>query len=233
MPNRLFHTAVSSSRFNKYLNACGNNRRKARKLYRANLALSEKLYSVIGIFEVILRNSIDRHFKNIHGHTWLEDASGTGGFFDTSPGCDGSIHAIQTAIHKLGSNYTHDRLIAKLSLGFWVFQFSTKEYAAAGSNLLHIFISRPFGTRQKDIFKKLIRVNELRNRIAHYEPICFDNKTGSISTEHTSQCYHTIIQLLDWLGCNTSKILYGIDGVKKKIDEIDALRTYSSEPVRL
>jgi len=233
MPNRLFHTAVSSSRFNKYLNACGNNRRKARKLYRANLALSEKLYSVIGIFEVILRNSIDRHFKNLYGNTWLEDASAPGGFFDTSPGCGRSIHAIQTAIHKLGSNYTHDRLIAKLTLGFWVFQFSIKEYAAAGSTLLHIFTNRPFGTRQKDIFKKLISINELRNRIAHYEPICFNNKTGCISTEHTSQCYHTIIQLLEWLGCNASKILYGIDGVKKTTGEIDALGAYSSDPVRL
>lgn len=66
MPNRLFHTAVSAPRFNKYLNACHNNKRKALKLYRANLALSEKLYSVIGIFEIILRNSILRPCKIIN-----------------------------------------------------------------------------------------------------------------------------------------------------------------------
>lgn len=233
MPNRLFHTAVSAPRFNKYLNSCDNNKRKAHKLYRANLALSEKLYSVIGIFEVILRNSIDRHFKNIYGDTWLEDAASPGGYLDISSGCEGSFHSIHEAIHKLSSKYTHDRLVAKLSFGFWVFQFASKDYAASGSNLLNIFINRSPGIRQKDIFKKLVKIKELRNRIAHYEPICFDNKTGSISTDHTRKCYDTIIQLLDWLGCNTSKILYGIDGVKKKIGEIDALRTYSSEPVRL
>lgn len=233
MPNRLFHTAVSAPRFNKYLNACHNNKRKALKLYRANLALSEKLYSVIGIFEIILRNSIDRHFKNIYGDKWLEDAVSPGGYLDISSCCEGSFHAIHEAIHNLSSKYTHDRLIAKLSFGFWVFQFASKDYAASGSNLLNIFTTRPSGIRQKDIFKKLVKIKELRNRIAHYEPICFDKKTGSISTEHPARCYHTIIELLEWLGCTSSKTLYGIDGVKKKLIDINTLCTQSSDPVRL
>ncbi|MDF2384196.1 hypothetical protein JMG10_22180 [Nostoc ellipsosporum NOK] len=232
MPNRLFDTAISSSRFNKYLNACGNNKRKARKLYRANLALSEKLYSVIGIFEVILRNSIDRHFKNIYGEMWLEEAISPGGYLDISPGCDGSFHSIQEAIHKLGTHYTHDRLIAKLSFGFWVFQFASKDYAASGSNLLNIFHHRPHGLHQKVMFKKLVKIKELRNRIAHYEPICFDSKTGAISTAHATQCYTTILELLEWLGCNPAKILYGIDGVRNKLTALNAIHAHSTDPVR-
>lgn len=61
MPNSQFHTAISESRFSRYNSACGNDIRKASKLYRANLLLSQKMYAVIGVFEVILRNSIDRH----------------------------------------------------------------------------------------------------------------------------------------------------------------------------
>jgi hypothetical protein len=138
--------------------------------------MSQEIYGVIGVFEVILRNSIDRYMISVKGPMWLEDAVSDGGYFDINPGCEDSFHAVQEAIHGLGSQYTHDRLIAKLTLGFWRYQFAAKEYAASGSSLLNIFINRPFGTKQKDILKKLVRINEIRNRIAHHEPICFEQE---------------------------------------------------------
>jgi hypothetical protein len=104
------------------------------------------------MFEIILRNSIDRHFVSLKGDLWLEDAVQQGGYLDVSSGCEDSFHSVQEAIHKLGLDYTHDRLIAKLTFGFWTYQFSKKEFAASGSTLLQIFPNRPFGTRQKDVF---------------------------------------------------------------------------------
>ena len=136
MPNSQFHTAVSAPRFNRYIKACNFDRRKAKKLYRLNLRLSAKIYAVIGIFEIILRNSIDRHFTLTKGPLWLEDAVMPGGYFDTAPGCQKTFHIVQEVISKLGIEYTHDELIAKLTLGFWSYQFSSKEFAAAGSTLL-------------------------------------------------------------------------------------------------
>ena len=73
MPNSQFHTAISIARYSRYLNAC-ENKQQALKLYRTNLALSQKLFSVISIFEIILRNSIDRHMISQKGDFWLEDA---------------------------------------------------------------------------------------------------------------------------------------------------------------
>lgn len=223
MPNSQLHTAISAPRFNRYLAACGNNKRRAEKLYRANLKLSQKMYSVIGIFEVVLRNSIDRHFIPIKGNLWLEDAVSIGGYLDVSAGCEDSFHSVQEAIHKLGIEYTHDRLIAKLTFGFWTYQFSKKEFAASGSTLLDVFLNRPFGTKQKDVFQDLIRINDIRNRIAHYEPICFDKSTGTISTLLVQKRYNLIVELFRWLGCSPKKILYGIDGVQKSIDEINKI----------
>ena len=220
MPNSQLHTAISSPRFNRYLTSCGNNKRRAEKLYRANLRLSQKMYSVIGIFEVVFRNSIDRHFIPIKGGLWLEDAVAIGGHLD-AVGCEDSFHSVQEAIHKLGKEYTHDRLIAKLTFGFWTYQFSKKEFAASGSTLLDVFPNRPFGTKQKDIFQDLIRINDIRNRIAHYEPICFDKPTGTISTLLSQKRYNLIVELFRQLGCTPKKILYGIDGVQKAIDEIN------------
>lgn len=225
MPNNQFHTAISAPRFNRYLNACDNNRLKAEMLYRANIRLSQQLYAVIGLFEVILRNTIDRHFIKLKGEFWLEEAVEPGGFLD-NPGCEDAFHNVHDAIFKLQEEYTHERLIAKLTLGFWVYQFAAKEYAAAGSTLINIFVNRPFNTKQKKIFQSLIKINEIRNRIAHHEPLCFDKAKGEISTEKIERRHETIIELLQWLGCDPVKVLYRIDKTEKAITVIKAIKKY-------
>ena len=188
--NYQLHTAISYPRFQRYSVACNNSRLRAMKLYRANLKLSRELYGVIGIFEIVFRNSIDRHLIGKKGATWLEDAVGIGGYLDTSIGSENSLYAVHDAIHALGVEYTHDRLIAKLSFGFWRYQFAKKEFAASGSTLLEICPIRPFRTRQKDVFGHLTKINDVRNRVAHYEPICFDRQ--SISTDKVMRRYRLL-----------------------------------------
>lgn len=97
------HTAISTPRFSRYLVYCGNSRKKALKLYRANLILSQKIYAVIGQFEIILRNSIDRHYRSKFGEDWMLDAVQPGGFLD-NPGCKKSYHSIQEAMYSLREN---------------------------------------------------------------------------------------------------------------------------------
>jgi hypothetical protein len=222
MPNSQLHTAISSPRFNRYLKACTNDQKRAEDLYKANLLLSQEMYAVIGIFEIVLRNSIDRHFKPIKGHSWLSDAVQSGGYLETSPGCEESVKSVRDAIAKLGTNCTHDRLIAKLTFGFWAYQFAAKQYAAGGSSLLNIFSDRPHGTNQKAVFQRLIKINQIRNRVAHYEPICFD-PNGAISTGRCQRRYYLIVEMLTWLGCSPAHILDGVDGVQRAIDHLNAV----------
>jgi hypothetical protein len=220
MPNRQFHTAISESRFLRYSAACEGNRRKAIQLYKANISLCKEMYTVIGVFEVILRNSIDRYFKLKKGDNWLVDAVQPGGFLDIAPGCENTFHNVQEAIFKLATNYTHDELIAKLTFGFWTYQFAIKEFSASGNILLEIFPNRPFGTKQKTVFKNLTKINDIRNRIAHHEPICFDKTTGNISINYTEKRYDLIKEMLYWLGCNPKNILFGIDRVQNATRKI-------------
>jgi hypothetical protein len=193
------------------------------------------MYSVIGLFEIVLRNSIDRHFTSVKGPFWLEESVMLNGYLDTSEGCEHSFHSVQEAIQTLGLSYNHDSLIAKLTFGFWTYQFSKKEYAAAGNTLLQIFPNRPHGIGQKEVFKNLIKINKTRNRIAHYEPICFERSTGRISSTPIQKRYNLIIKMLHWLGCNPQKILYGIDSVQKSINELAsiALSPSTRSPITL
>lgn len=75
------------------------------------------------------RNSIDRHFLNSRGIDWLANSVQAGGYLDITSGCEDSFHSVQEAINRLGIEYTHDRLVSKLSFRFWTYQFASKEFA--------------------------------------------------------------------------------------------------------
>lgn len=81
---------------------------------------------------------------------------------------------ILTTIAQLGNRYTHDRLVAELSFGFWTYMFAPIQFRVGGQGLHRIYTNRPRGTSQSKIFNELDEVRNLRNRIAHHEPLCFD-----------------------------------------------------------
>ncbi len=67
------------------------------------------------------------------GAEWLENAVVVGGYFDINAGCDDTFRSVHEVIHKLGPQFTHDSLIAKLTFGFWTYLFAAKQFAASGS----------------------------------------------------------------------------------------------------
>lgn len=155
------------------------------------------------------------------GPLWLEEAVDADGYLDI-PGCEESFHKVHEAIYTLGHEYCHDSLITKLSFGFYRYQFAHNEYIASGSCLLEIFINRPLDISQKDIFQRLTKINKIRNRIAHHEPVCFFR--NHISVFDIENRYRIILQLLHWLGYDPNRILYGIDKVRKGVATINNIR---------
>jgi len=216
-----YENAISKPRIQRYLHACANNTQKTMRLYRANIRLSQEMFSVLNIFEVVLRNAIDRHYRFTLGINWLVTSSNPGGYL-TAKNCNKSLASVQNTINELGVYYTHDKAIAELSFGFWRYQFAPKEYAAAGSTLLKIFPALPFRTSQSDVFKKLTEINKIRNRIAHHEPICFD-PLHAISSGYATQKYNNIIEILQWLGYDSVALLYGVDHVWKEVQYMNKL----------
>ena len=217
-----FEGLISSPRMNKYLTACGNNTRRAMTLYRANIRLSTKIFSILCLFEVALRNKIDKHYRMTLGNNWLFDAAQTGTGFLQTVGCEKSLENVQKVISNLGTSYSQDKAIAELSFGFWTYQFASKEFAAAGSSLLNILPGRPFGTNHTKVFKKLSSINRARNRIAHHEPICFAIP-HSISTRYAEQKYDQIGELLIWMGISPRAFLFGVDGFLSEKRLIDGI----------
>jgi hypothetical protein len=142
-----FEALISAQRLCRYKASCVNNIRRTTRLYRANIRISQAFLATLSIFEVVLRNKIDRHYKikfpaQPGGHEWILSSILPGGFL-TQPGCQRTLNKINEAYTGLGASYTHDKLLAELSFGTWKFMFAGKQFQAGGNTLLNIFPNLP------------------------------------------------------------------------------------------
>ena len=222
-----FENIMSVARMSRYLSACNNDTKKAMTLYRLNLRLSQELFTVISCFEIALRNSVDKHCKNSIGNDWLQNGIITGGIFNNNQ-CRLTANNISDAIAKLGRNYSHNKLVAELGFGFWRYIFAQNQYLATGRTLLRIFPAKPTSTastqyNQTFVFNQLAQINNLRNRIAHHEPICFLHTQNVKDTTYVRQHYGLIKQLFQWMSIDESALLYGLDHINEVCNKIDSL----------
>lgn len=222
-----FESVMSIPRTFRYKVACGNDSKKAMALYRLNLRLSQELFTIISCFEISLRNAIDKHYTIVHGADWLRDSSRHGGMFDI-PQCRVTCGIISNLVVKFGAHYSHFKLLAKMDFGFWRYLFAHPQYRAGGQSLIQIFPAKPTSTpvmqyNQSFIFNELAKVNNIRNRIAHHEPICFQSPNPTISTSFARQHYALLLQLFQWMSIDQASLLYGLDHINAVCGQIDRL----------
>lgn len=214
-----FENLFSAPRLQRYKNAMSDNEDKALILYRYNLKLSQSLFTLISVFEIVLRNQIDNCMKNNGAGTdWLHDAIQSGGIFDTRP-CQYCHDEIRKKWQKLqqDSVYSHDKLIAELNFGFWRYMLEPAQFNATGRIFMQILPNRPRSTptqhyNQKWFAAKLREINVVRNRIAHQETICL-HKNGANSVVDTSlarNVYQHILNLLNYMNIDADKLLHGL-----------------------
>lgn len=80
MKYEICEKTLSKARLNKYSQACEQDKSKAIWLYQCNMKLSQRFYGVIGLFEVMLRNAINEHYKQQFGdEDWIVN--------QCAPGC--------------------------------------------------------------------------------------------------------------------------------------------------
>jgi hypothetical protein len=193
------------------------------------MQLSEALYPIVNSFEIALRNAIDKRLASDLGSDWLRDAICDNGIF-TIPILHKTCNIINKAYLNLchSSKYSHSKLVAEMDFGVWKYMFSPIQYRLLGRNLLSIFPNKPRSSRQMQynqsyIFNEIDKINSLRNRIAHHEPICFISGENVYCTKYARSVYHKILRLLDWMDIDSAKYLYGIDHVERVCKKIDNL----------
>ena len=200
----------SQLRFSKYLNSCNGNVEDAISLYKYNIQASQALYPLISVFEITLRNGIDRvlikHFKD---NNWLltkrhEFAYHPNMVYKDSRGNIVSdeffaerLKKIEARLTHLGIPISHGKLLSELTFGFWVKFFDTSAIKVLRGAPLDAFVNKPH-KKLALVHSHLNAVVTLRNRIAHNEPICFNN-TGDICLSTIDRYETNMLEALGWL----------------------------------
>ena len=212
-----YTSLLSSARMSKYIEACHGNKANAINLYHYNIMLSERMFAVINMFEIILRNTIDKHYRTYFSDSdWLLNQAAPGKMLSESE----TEITSKAKEFKSDGRYSPDRMVSSFMMGFWTYMFTRRHYKAGGKTLLQIFPNKIKGTTQKIVYSELSEIRELRNRIAHHEPICFDS-AGNVSTDFASRHYSLIIKYLTAMGLDAKSVLYRIESPKAIISKIN------------
>lgn len=177
---------LSQPRFQTYLALAGGDRSVGLDLYEWNVAMSAAVLHDLAHLEVGLRNVYDRALGAVvvGGGHWtatphvffapLIRRAADGSTYDAN---DKPRQQIRAAVRAAGGpSAAPGKVIADLTFGFWRY-LSTRAHDAAlwMPYLRHGFVA---GTARRDVDDPAGRMNILRNRVAHHEPLLQTNLTA-------------------------------------------------------
>lgn len=189
-----FQDLLSKPRLDRYKTACKGNEEKTIELYLLNIEISKDFYGILSLFEVSLRNAINKHYKEyFNDENWLINQERINFFHPERK-------FVLPEYNKLVADkvYTPDKLMSVLTFGIWTDMFSSYCFAKGNQTLLKIFPNRQKGINQKQIHKNIKEIKNLRNKIAHHEPICLDK--NNVSTDYAESILAKTLTLFEFLG---------------------------------
>jgi hypothetical protein len=200
----------SAERMSRFLFACNQRADVAIKLYKYNIQASQALYPLLSIFEISLRNALDRAIADFYNDkNWLLTKRqqfanhpqmvirDPGGFIFPELYFADKIEKAESYLHSRKKLVTHGRVLTKLMFGFWLKFFDANALRVFKGAPLNALINKPAKSASA-IQQHFRSIHLLRNKIAHNEPICF-NKGGKICLQTLSDHESKIVEALDWL----------------------------------
>ena len=167
-----FVASVSKPRLSKYLTEANGQIAHAIQLYHWNSQLSQSLYLNLQTWEVSLRNKLNQFLIYKYNSNWPYSQVALRNFSKK----DNSrlIEAIerQKTAHRTNKP-TSDQIVSDLSAGFWVSQLGRSydiPYRWRDNLKWRIFTNNQAISRE-DALEKCSDLLDLRNRVAHHEPI--------------------------------------------------------------
>ncbi|WP_218081627.1 hypothetical protein [Anthocerotibacter panamensis] len=233
-------TAFSIERLKPYLKAAQFDKQRALKLYELNTTLSQELYPLLSVLEIVLRNRINNVMVKYFGDLWFERYEGrwfNGESLPIEPKVNHQWDEVQKAKKDLqgaGKKITADRLTAELSFGFWTGMLGDKyERILWHKYADEVFQDKPKNLKVNDRIKgnenvlrnkfyfELVRWDLglsrlLRNRVSHHEPILPIIYNKSLRWE-----YERTKWLLSWLSQDALEWLETCDCFGEVLERID------------
>jgi hypothetical protein len=159
-------SAITRERLSTYVDATATEA-EALALHELNSELSSSIFKVIGSFEIVFRNAVAAAAANqFNTADWYRCDEFTSALH---PRLHGRIEDVCNRLNKRGLPVHPGRVISELNFHFWV--------ALHENRYEHTFWTRflrniwPEGQSRSEVHSDLIQIKNLRNRIAHHEPV--------------------------------------------------------------
>lgn len=160
---------IGRERLTKYF-ASTRSDKEALHLYQINGRLAKHIHDMIGGFEIALRNRISESIIKHHGREdWYKCRSF---LMQLNKERRQNILEVRKRLKYESRKENTGRIIAGLTLHFWVSMHESKYRDNVWTPHLHKIW--PKGENLKKVHKDLLKTRDLRNRIAHHEPIFRD-----------------------------------------------------------
>jgi hypothetical protein len=196
----------------RYFDAHKDNSNKAILHYQCNIELAEAFYSSIAVFEVALRNALNRELIKLAGRKdWYRSLLAQPGLSD--------LHKYITQANKQIANRKEiaspDKIVAELTLGFWVSLLNSKYEKLLWKDLRRAFPYMPKNERQrKNISAPLNSFRAFRNRVFHHEPICWN-------MEVIREIHSEMITVMTWINKDIPEWIATFDRFEEVANSIE------------
>jgi hypothetical protein len=211
MNKQYVEKVFSTERMQDYFKAHPGNLDKAMLHYQCNLQISEAFYPCISVLEIALKNALNqqliRKFNCLEWYTYLPKTPGLKNLYR-------EIIKAEKQLSRRGEIKTPAKIVAELTLGFWVRLFNAEYEMILWKDLRRAFPNLTKSQRQrKNVSPPLNHFRNLRNRIFHHEPICWS--FSLIKKEHDE-----IIQTLGWINHDLPEWIKAIDRFEEVLEEV-------------
>ena len=185
-----FEKVFSTERMARYYAAHPDDSDMAIMHYQSNIELSRSFYACLSVFEVALRNSLNRELVTKFGREdWYKVISSVQGL----NGLNYYITEAQRHISNRGEIVTASKIVAELTFGFWVSLMNSQYEKVLWHDLRRAFPYMPKAQRKrKNLSAPLNNFRAFRNRVFHNEPICW-------SHAYIDNLHKEILQVLSWI----------------------------------
>lgn len=167
-----FEKVFSGKRMERYFNLYPHDEKRAILHYQCNIQLAEVFYVSLSVLEVTLRNALSRELETMTGRKdWYV-------IFPTIPGLISLNRYITQASKQISGRHesiTPSKVIAELTLGFWVSLLNSEYERLLWKDLRRAFPYMLKKERQrKNVSAPLNTFRIFRNRVFHNESICWN-----------------------------------------------------------
>jgi hypothetical protein len=168
---------LSPPRFGRYVSVAGSAERAA-DLYSWNGRLSGAVHEELGLLEVVLRNALDRELAKYHRVAFNGD-----GRWYADPRMPWQSAKMIDQLDRARAQATGNRrfpelpgkVIAELTFGFWRYVLAAPYQSTLWAPALRHAFPGLHPARRATVYQLVDRLNSVRNRVAHHEPIhCLD-----------------------------------------------------------